>query len=198
MHFLWKYISENSGWWVTHFYCASNYRKVNLRIWISQLHDFLGISLIDYHWWTMVNLLSSLTWPCFSLTLLWRRSLSYRNNSIDLQCKSIMEWFLYDKHIRQEELTFLLNYLVQRTSSCKLPWHLWHCVQSLLNFSSKACRVLISFWNNSLSLGLQCWQTTEFSGMKNNNVLGITNCLVRETDNINSLNLSKLPSYRNK
>ena len=33
------------------------------------------------------------------LTLSWRRSLSYRNQSIDLQSKS-MDWFLYGKDLR--------------------------------------------------------------------------------------------------
>ena len=32
----------------------------------------------------------------YSLTLLWQRSLSYRNQPIDLLCKS-MNWFLYDR-----------------------------------------------------------------------------------------------------
>ena len=34
-----------------------------------------------------------------TLTLSWRRCLSYRNQSIDLSCKS-MGWFLYDRDIR--------------------------------------------------------------------------------------------------
>ena len=41
------------------------------------------------------------------LTLSWRRSLSYRNQSIDLQSKS-MDWLLYDKnlpHQRVEAIT---------------------------------------------------------------------------------------------
>ena len=36
-----------------------------------------------------------------SLTLSWRRPLSYRNQSIDLLCKS-MDWFLYDNGPRHE------------------------------------------------------------------------------------------------
>ena len=41
------------------------------------------------------------------LTLSWRRSLSYRNQSIDLQSKS-MNWFLYDRDLRHERVnTFL-------------------------------------------------------------------------------------------
>ena len=37
------------------------------------------------------------------LTLLWRRPLSYRNQSIDLQSKS-MDWFLYDNGLRHERV----------------------------------------------------------------------------------------------
>ena len=39
------------------------------------------------------------------LTLPWRRPLSYRNQSIDLQSKS-MDWFLYDKGLRHERVNF--------------------------------------------------------------------------------------------
>ena len=38
-----------------------------------------------------------------SLTLSWRRSLSYRNQSIDLQSKS-MDWVLYDRDLRHERV----------------------------------------------------------------------------------------------
>ena len=37
------------------------------------------------------------------LTLSWRRSLSYRNQSTDLLCKS-MDWFLYDNDLRHERV----------------------------------------------------------------------------------------------
>ena len=36
-----------------------------------------------------------------SLTLSWRGPLSYRNQSIDLQSKS-MDWFLYDRKLHHE------------------------------------------------------------------------------------------------
>ena len=36
-----------------------------------------------------------------SLTLSWRRPLSYRNHSIDLQSKSV-DWFLYDSDLHHE------------------------------------------------------------------------------------------------
>ena len=37
------------------------------------------------------------------LTLSWRRPLSYRNQSIDLQSKSV-DWFLYDNGLRHERV----------------------------------------------------------------------------------------------
>ena len=40
------------------------------------------------------------------LTLSWQRSLSYRNQSYDLLCKS-MDWFLYDRHFRRERVKIL-------------------------------------------------------------------------------------------
>ena len=39
----------------------------------------------------------------YNLTLSWRRPLSYRNQSIDLLCKS-MGWFLYDNGLRYERV----------------------------------------------------------------------------------------------
>ena len=39
----------------------------------------------------------------YQLTLSWRRSLSYRNHSIDLRSKS-MDWFLYDNSLRHERV----------------------------------------------------------------------------------------------
>ena len=37
------------------------------------------------------------------LSLSWRRSLSYRNQSIDLLCKS-MDWFLYNRDLHHERV----------------------------------------------------------------------------------------------
>ena len=39
----------------------------------------------------------------FRSTLSWRRSLSYRNRSIDLLCKS-MDWFVYDRDFRYKRV----------------------------------------------------------------------------------------------
>ena len=44
------------------------------------------------------------------LTLSWRRSLSYRKQSIDLQSKS-MDWFRYDKDLCHERVHFLQSFI---------------------------------------------------------------------------------------
>ena len=49
--------------------------------------------------------------PCYlclrSLTLSWRRSLSYRNQSTDLYRKS-MDWFLYGRDLRHERVNLYI------------------------------------------------------------------------------------------
>ena len=42
-------------------------------------------------------------------TLLWKRSLSYRNQSIDLFCISV-DWFHYNSDLRHEEINFDRNF----------------------------------------------------------------------------------------
>ena len=44
--------------------------------------------------------------PLMLLTLSWRRSLSYKNQSIDLQSKSV-GWFLYDRDQRRSSVFFV-------------------------------------------------------------------------------------------
>ena len=52
----------------------------------------------------------------FKLTLSWRRPLSYRNQSIDLLCKS-MDWFLYNNGLRHERVKDSLESLLN-TNYC--------------------------------------------------------------------------------
>ena len=56
---------------------------------------------------------------CNTLTLSWRRSYSYRNQFIDLPCKS-MDWFLYDRDLHHErvKLVFLLSNV-----------NMYHCIE---------------------------------------------------------------------
>ena len=57
----------------------------------------------------------------FLLTLSWRRLLSYRNQSIDLQTKS-MDWFLYDNSFRHERVNLfkIVTLLINKTQKCLL------------------------------------------------------------------------------
>ena len=47
------------------------------------------------------------------LTLSWRRSLSYRNKSIDMQSKS-MDWFLFNWYLRHERVNYIILVLSLR------------------------------------------------------------------------------------
>ena len=53
------------------------------------------------------------------LTLSWRRSLSYRNQTIDLLCKS-MDWFLYDSDLRHGRVK---NGIKLKTDPPRTFWH---------------------------------------------------------------------------
>ena len=50
------------------------------------------------------------------LILSWRKSLSYRNQSIDLLCKS-MDWFLYDNSLRHERVNTSFEVMKQWDTS---------------------------------------------------------------------------------
>ena len=52
--------------------------------------------------------------PCFHLTLSSRRSLSYRNEPIDLQIKS-MNWVLYHRDVRHERVKLFANVICKVT-----------------------------------------------------------------------------------
>ena len=52
------------------------------------------------------SLTGSSIWKC--LTLSWRRPLSYRNQFIDLLCKSV-DWFLYDRGLRHKRVNVVLT-----------------------------------------------------------------------------------------
>ena len=61
-------------------------------------------------------------------TLSWWRSISYRNQSIDLQNKS-MDWFLYDRDLRHEKIKRQLwNYKLNQTFQIRII----HCSNKYL------------------------------------------------------------------
>ena len=62
------------------------------------------------------------------LTLLWRRSLSYRNQSIDLQSKS-MDWFLYDNGLRHKRVKEKMCSYYLRSTFVKHMWRVYVLVK---------------------------------------------------------------------
>ena len=88
----------------------------------------------------------------FALTLARWRSLSYRNQSIDLLRKSV-DWFLHDRDLRHERVSNSLN------SSCD-----WHSFESAGNCSTKRfIWILISATSFHMKLGLSLLSRIYFS-----------------------------------
>ena len=68
--------------------------RSDIKVKFSTFHEIISTSLIAYYLIPGFN----------DLTLSRWRSVSYRNQSIDLLCKSV-GWFLYDISLRHERLT---------------------------------------------------------------------------------------------
>ena len=82
------------------------------------------------------------------LTLSWRRPLSYRNQSIDLQSKS-MDWFLYDNGLRHERVN-CSHYIVSTiVFSQNAPSDVWQGSENtsvwLLKINSMFCKMNFLF-----------------------------------------------------
>ena len=76
-------------------------KKVNLKI-----YEIVKVNLMSIYLMVVSQPLSKLMWNimhCIFLTLSWRRPLWYRNQSIDLQSKSV-DWFLYDNGLRLKKV----------------------------------------------------------------------------------------------
>ena len=66
------------------------------------------------------------------LTLSWRRTLSYRNQSIYLLYK-LMDWFLYDRDLRHERVKLFFNCNRTRTRNhLARKWTLNHLAKCLI------------------------------------------------------------------
>ena len=95
------------------------------------------------------------------LTLLWRRPLSYRNQSIDLLRKSI-DWFLYDNGLRHKRVKFEMW-----PALCKLPalFPAANFTLGLLTFPNSSIDSKLRLLNFGLRLYFQvfpnlqrCWE----------------------------------------
>ena len=97
---IWYNDSRNISLFVTHVNSVSSYLPtfLSLRVMFSVNRMQYNISDLFPN---LKHGLPKLTTQ--SLASSWRRSLSYRNESIDLLCKS-MDWFLYDRALRHERI----------------------------------------------------------------------------------------------
>ena len=79
--------------------------------------------------WKIFDLVIPTYWECEDidgLTLSWRRSLSYKNRSIDLLCKP-MDWFLYDRdrpHEIVKQFYFACELAIIYIHTSQLNWKL--------------------------------------------------------------------------
>ena len=68
----------------------------------------------------------------------WQRSVSYRNQSIDLHIKSI-DWFLYDRGLRYERVKSSLGALTQPKLHINIITESFHFSQEPFNFTIIFC-----------------------------------------------------------
>ena len=80
--------------------------------------------------------------PGLLLTLSWRRSLTYRNQSVDSQSKSV-DWILYDRDLRHERVgRWVLYSLLQK--------HFKNVKQRIKLKNSR--QVSLIYWNQCISM----------------------------------------------
>ena len=82
------------------------------------------------------------------LTLSWRKFLSYRNQSIDLQSKS-MDWFLYGRNLRHEKVNYIELYWTVEMRIVSNLYIYSNYTLSLMTFRSlKYLKFILIFRNN--------------------------------------------------
>ena len=104
---MWYHIESKSQFCYVYFYIKKTLlycNSVSLKTSSARVEEIsrknkFSMKLIDIYYQFMFK--DSILY--MSLTLSWRGSLSYRNQSIDLLCKS-MGWFLYDRDLSHERI----------------------------------------------------------------------------------------------
>ena len=97
--------------------CSTNVRKFFNVICLKILWYFIRkLSIISITSITNIFYQHILITVCSNLTLSWWRPLSYKNQSIDLFCKS-MDWFLYDNGLRHERVKGKMNWSILSSSA---------------------------------------------------------------------------------
>ena len=96
--FLLQYISELLlCFYCSVWACTCFLRKFSKRNWQILWKRAVKTSSLYSYWSILENFVP------YTLTLSWRKALSYKKKSIDLLCKSV-DWFLYDRELRHERV----------------------------------------------------------------------------------------------
>ena len=117
--------------------------------WIQNIYKCRDTPMSShFHWTSATFVVSWNTDIDLILTLSWRRLLSYRNQSIDLQNKS-MDWFLYDNGPRHERVNASVLILLTFFDSLKVVLII---IVAILMMSAKLSTLgllkINVFWNN--------------------------------------------------
>ena len=115
---------------------------------------------------------------CPLLTLSWRSSPYYRNQSTDLLCKP-MDWFLYDRDLRHERVKYIVPHTEDISSAYDKIWNLEIVMsfkvttkktnfKEVWNFIFKARNKSIL---NDVALYPYCWLWTSKCRLRNCNSL---------------------------
>ena len=95
------------NWYLVNYkFRFTNILEIDFRNQSGNSYKMAGVILQSSSFLKQVGNFYVTAWSEISITLFWRRSISYRNQSIDLLCNS-MDWFLYDRDLRQERVKTL-------------------------------------------------------------------------------------------
>ena len=95
------------NWYLVNYkFRFTNILEIDFRNQSGNSYKMAGVILQSSSFLKQVGNFYVTAWSETSITLFWRRSISYRNQSIDLLCNS-MDWFLYDRDLRQERVKTL-------------------------------------------------------------------------------------------
>ena len=95
------------NWYLVNYkFRFTNILEIDFRNQSGNSYKMAGVILQSSSFLKQVGNFYVTAWSETSITLFWRRSISYRNQSIDLLCNS-MDWFLYDRDLRQKRVKTL-------------------------------------------------------------------------------------------
>ena len=126
------------------FFSKCDQIRKKLRIWSHLLKRSVIENFIFYAVCCNIFKLILAILVCYVLTLSWRGSLSYRNQPIDLQNKSV-DWFPFDRDFCHERVEGLIKSVILFLQNVlRIPWNwIYFIVNSTWKFYSEL------LWNNN-------------------------------------------------